>query len=193
MKPRSRVIFSPVPSRTPASLWKLASARTSIPIVRNAIAQVALTPISTLVSRRHSTIKVLIYGAVNSFLNDSNDRVVVPGDLTHSLLYNRANRVDAYEMPPLAKNVVDTNAVTTIAAWINSLPTGPGVALTTPASSVIGDFSVTSHFHCSCYRLDQQHFAISNGTITSLPAAARITHSPYSPRRPRPGGHPTTR
>lgn len=110
----------------------------------------------------------LIYGTVNSFLNDTNDRVVIPGDLTHSLLYNRANRADAYEMPPLAKNLVDTNATATIAAWINSLPPGPGVTLTTPASSVLGDFSVTVTFTVPVTGLTSNLFTVSNGTITSL-------------------------
>jgi glucose/arabinose dehydrogenase len=126
----------------------------------------------------------LIYGAVNSFLNDSNDRVVVPGDLTHSLLHNRANRVDAYEMPPLAKNVVDTNATTTIASWINSLSPGPGVALTTSASSVLGAFSVTVNFTVPVSGLTSNLFIISNGTITSLSgtgASYTLTVSPTVP------------
>jgi glucose/arabinose dehydrogenase len=126
----------------------------------------------------------LIYGAVNSFLNDSNDRVVVPGDLTHSLLYNRANRTDAYEMPPLAKNLVDTNAVTTMAAWINSLPPGPGVALTTPASTVLGDFSVTATFTVPVTGLTSNLFTISNGTISSLTGSGAnytLTISPGAP------------
>jgi uncharacterized repeat protein (TIGR03806 family) len=126
----------------------------------------------------------LIYGSVNSFLNDGNDRVVVPGDLTHSLLYNRANRVDAYEMPPLAKNVVDTNATTTIAAWINSLPVGPGVTLTTPASSVLSEFSVTVTFTVPVTGLTSNLFTISNGTITSLSGSGAnytLTISPGVP------------
>jgi glucose/arabinose dehydrogenase len=126
----------------------------------------------------------LIYGAVNSFLNDSNDRVVVPGDLTHSLLYNRANRTDAYEMPPLAKNLVDTNATATIAAWINSLPPGPGVTLTTSASSVLGDFSVTVTFTVPVTGLTSNLFTVSNGTITSLSGSGAnytLTVSPGTP------------
>ena len=127
----------------------------------------------------------LIYGAVNSFLNDSNDRVVVPGDLTHSLLYNRANRTDAYEMPPLAKNLVDTNAVTTMAAWINGLPVGPGVTLTTPASSVVGDFSVTVTFTVPVTGLTSNQFTVSNGTITSLSRQRRELHTRlFRPARP---------
>lgn len=126
----------------------------------------------------------LIYGAVNSFLNDSNDRVILPGDLTHSLLYNRANRTDAYEMPPLAKNLVDTNAVTTMAAWIGSLPPGPGVVLTTPASSVLGGFSVTVTFTVPVTGLMSNLFTVSNGTITSLSGSGAnytLTISPGVP------------
>ena len=110
----------------------------------------------------------LIYGNVNSFLNNSNDRVVIPGNLTNSLLYNRANRVDAYEMPPLAKNLVDTNATATIAAWINSLPAGPGVALTTPSSTVVGTFSVTVTFTVPVTGLASNQFNVVNGGISSF-------------------------
>jgi glucose/arabinose dehydrogenase len=126
----------------------------------------------------------LIYGGVNSFLNDTNDRVVVPQDLLHSLLYNRANRVDAYEMPPLVKNLVDTNAVTTMAAWINSLPMGPGVALTTPASAVLGDFTVTATFTVPVTGLSSNQFTVSNGIITSLSGGGAnftLTVSPGAP------------
>jgi glucose/arabinose dehydrogenase len=126
----------------------------------------------------------LIYGAVNSFLNDSSDRVVVPQDLVHSLLYNRANRVDAYEMPPLAKNVVDTNAVTTMAAWINSLPIGPGVVLSTPSATVLGDFSVTVTFTVPVTGLNSNQFVISNCEITSLTGSGAnysLTISPGVP------------
>ena len=126
----------------------------------------------------------LIYGRVNSFLNDTNDHVVVPQDLTHSLLYNRANRVDAYEMPPLAKNIVDAAAVATMAAWINSLPPGPGVLLTTPSSSVVGSFSVTVTFTVPVTGLSSNQFTVSNGTITSLGGSGAnyaLTISPGTP------------
>jgi len=126
----------------------------------------------------------LIYGAVNSFLNDTNDRVVVPGDLTHSLLYNRANRVDAYEMPPLAKNIVDTNAVTTIAAWISSLSAGPGVTLSTPSTSVEGSFSVTVTFTVPITGLTTNQFTVSNGTITSLSGSGANYTMTISPAVP---------
>src|SRR4029450_1024771 len=95
-----------------------------------------------------------------------------------------ANRVDAYEMPPLAKNVADSNAVTTIAAWINSLSSGPGVTLTTPASSVEGDFSVTVTFTAPVTGLTTNKFTVTNGAITSLSGSGAnyaLTISPSTP------------
>src|SRR5207244_3099148 len=80
----------------------------------------------------------LIYGSVNTPINDSNDRVVVPGDLLHSVLHNRDNRVGPLQMPPLAKNVVDSNAVQVIRDWITALPPGPGVVLQTSNLLVSG-------------------------------------------------------
>jgi glucose/arabinose dehydrogenase len=128
--------------------------------------------------------QTLIYGPVNLFLNDTNDRVVVPGDLTHSLLYNRANRLDAYEMPPLVKNVIDTNAINTIAAWINSLPPGPGVALTTPGASVVGPFPVTVTFTAPVTGLTSNQFTVANGTITSLSGSGALYTLDIAPGTP---------
>ena len=56
----------------------------------------------------------------------------------------------------------------TIAAWINSLAVGPGVTLTTPSTSVRGDFSVTVTFTMPVTGLGSNKFTLSNGTITSL-------------------------
>ena len=64
----------------------------------------------------------IVQGPVYSFINDTSDRVVVPDDALHSLLHNRANRVGQFQMPPLAKTLVDSNAMQVLADWINSLP-----------------------------------------------------------------------
>jgi mono/diheme cytochrome c family protein len=51
--------------------------------------------------------------------------VVVPQDIWRSILYQRADSLDpAVKMPPLARNVIDTNSLAVVAAWINSLPGG---------------------------------------------------------------------
>jgi uncharacterized repeat protein (TIGR03806 family) len=112
----------------------------------------------------------LIYGAVVTSVNDENDRVIVPQDLLHSLIHNRASRVGTLQMPPLAKNLVDSNAVALIATWINSLPTGPGVALsrTNATPLVFGAFPVHVDFTEPVTGVLSSHFLVSNGQVTSL-------------------------
>ncbi len=67
-------------------------------------------------------------------LGYDNARIVAPRDVWRSVLYDRINSVDAsnapskIQMPPLARNVIDTNAVVVMAAWINSLPGVPALA-----------------------------------------------------------------
>jgi hypothetical protein len=52
-------------------------------------------------------------------------------------IYERMNSLDAaVKMPPLARNLIDTNAVQIMAAWINSLPGTP--ALPPPALAPSG-------------------------------------------------------
>ena len=49
--------------------------------------------------------------------------VVVPRDIWRSILYQRMESVDpAIKMPPLARNLVDSNSLAVMAAWINGLP-----------------------------------------------------------------------
>ena len=55
-------------------------------------------------------------------LGFDNARVVVPKDIWRSILYQRSASLDSsVKMPPLARNLVDTNAMSVLAAWINSL------------------------------------------------------------------------
>jgi uncharacterized repeat protein (TIGR03806 family) len=52
-----------------------------------------------------------------------NARVVAPRDIWRSVLYHRMNTNDAaIKMPPLARNLIDTNAVQVMTDWINGLP-----------------------------------------------------------------------
>ncbi|MDB6112540.1 MAG: hypothetical protein JWR69_4290, partial [Pedosphaera sp.] len=112
----------------------------------------------------------LIYGAVFDAVNDSTDRVVRPQDLLHSMMHNRASRVGALQMPPLAKNVVDAPAVQLIADWINSLPAGPGVSLglANPGTLISGPFAVTVQFTEPVSGGAADQFTISNAQATSL-------------------------
>jgi uncharacterized repeat protein (TIGR03806 family) len=59
-------------------------------------------------------------------LGYDNAKVISPQDVWRSVLYDRVNIADgtndsAIQMPPLARNLIDTNAVAVLTAWINSL------------------------------------------------------------------------
>ena len=77
----------------------------------------------------------IVSGAVQNSQGISNAVVVAPANLARSLLYIRDNSVgNALQMPPLAKNLIDTNYISVLAAWINSL--------VPPTISAIADVSV---------------------------------------------------
>ena len=54
-------------------------------------------------------------------LGIENARLIMPGDASRSLIYERANRRDIHGMPPLGSTIVDTDGVQLLADWINSL------------------------------------------------------------------------
>jgi uncharacterized repeat protein (TIGR03806 family) len=64
----------------------------------------------------------LIRGPVNDTLGIFSGKVIVPNDLSRSLLYQRDNRLGTAQMPPLAKNVVDAAYISVLGQWIKSLP-----------------------------------------------------------------------
>jgi regulation of enolase protein 1 (concanavalin A-like superfamily) len=64
----------------------------------------------------------LVGGAAQNSLGIMNAYVVAPGDTNRSILFQRDNSLAAIKMPPLAKNVIDTNAMSVMASWIMSLP-----------------------------------------------------------------------
>ncbi len=71
----------------------------------------------------------IINGPIIGNLGYDNAHVVTPHDIWRSILYQRADSLNsAIKMPPLARNLVDTNAMAVMAAWINSLPGTPALA-----------------------------------------------------------------
>lgn len=63
----------------------------------------------------------LVKGMINRPMKDLADRVVVPGDLSRSVMHGRVAATGAKQMPPLGRNVVDPKGVKLIADWIRSL------------------------------------------------------------------------
>ena len=61
----------------------------------------------------------LINGPLNNSGGDANNRVVVPGDTGHSMLWRRISTNDATRMPPLGHTFVDFQAQTLLSRWIN--------------------------------------------------------------------------
>ncbi|PWU18561.1 MAG: hypothetical protein C5B50_08840 [Verrucomicrobia bacterium] len=80
-------------------------------------------------------------------LGADNARIVTPKDIWRSVLYGRMNTTNAaVKMPTLARNLIDSNAVAVMAAWINSLSGTPAEAPPTivPAGGTFaGSVSVT--------------------------------------------------
>jgi hypothetical protein len=81
-------------------------------------------------------------------LGYDNAKVVAPSDIWRSVLYDRMNTLNAtIKMPPLDRNLIDTNAVQVMADWINSLggtPALPPPSLTPSGGTFIGFVSVTA-------------------------------------------------
>ena len=104
---------------------------TRTPTVRNAINPAAPAhhlrrplQLSTPLTNQH------IVNVMAAFsLGYDNAKIVAPSDIWRSVLYDRMDVVNpAIQMPPLARNLVDTNAVQVMADWINSLGGTPALA-----------------------------------------------------------------
>jgi uncharacterized repeat protein (TIGR03806 family) len=82
-------------------------------------------------------------GMINATPTSSLDilgaRIIAPQDTARSVLHIRDGLVGTNQMPPLAKNMVDTNYINVLTQWINSLPVPP-----LPAPSVLGRIGNTN-------------------------------------------------
>jgi uncharacterized repeat protein (TIGR03806 family) len=63
----------------------------------------------------------ILGGRLASDLNIPGAAVIKPGDPGRSMIYLRASGLGDHQMPPLARNVIDTNAMAVLAQWIKSL------------------------------------------------------------------------
>jgi uncharacterized repeat protein (TIGR03806 family) len=64
----------------------------------------------------------IIDGAIKTTLGIAGAEMVVPQDISRSMLPIRMHATDSTKMPPLARNLVDTGAVSVVDQWINGLP-----------------------------------------------------------------------
>ena len=63
---------------------------------------------------------------INGGLDENGFAMIVPGDIYRSEIPPRMNTTNtAIKMPPLARNLIDSNAVQVINAWIGSMPGSP--------------------------------------------------------------------
>jgi hypothetical protein len=85
--------------------------------------------------------------AVKGNLGYDNVDIVTQDDVWRSSLYDRMNVVNPLiQMPPLARNLIDTNAAEVMAEWINSLPGTPALpppTLNPTGGTFQGSVSVT--------------------------------------------------
>ena len=55
-------------------------------------------------------------------------RLIAPNDIWRSLLFMRVNTLEAFKMPPLARNCLDERGIALLRQWIESLPGPPVLA-----------------------------------------------------------------
>jgi len=80
-------------------------------------------------------------------LGFDNACIIKADDVWRSMIWQRMNSTNTQtKMPPLARNLIDTNGVAAIAAWVNSLPGIPALAppvITPNGGSYVGSVGVT--------------------------------------------------
>jgi uncharacterized repeat protein (TIGR03806 family) len=81
----------------------------------------------------------LIKGSVLIDERIDNPHIIAPRDIWRSILYMRADTVDAFKMPPVARNTIDERGMALLRQWIESLP-GPPVLLPPAISPAGGNY-----------------------------------------------------
>ncbi len=104
----------------------------------------------------------IINGELETSYGHPDNRVIVPGQPERSIMLTRLSSVAELRMPPIAKHLVDPSAVQLMTDWINSLATGPAVALSLP-SPPAGTFEVDVEFSQDVTGLAASDFIITNG------------------------------
>ena len=77
----------------------------------------------------------IIDGGLAEDLGIPGARVIAPQNIAASVMYQRMNAIGGPQMPPLARNVVHTDALQLFAEWISAANTSPGPAAPTAQSA----------------------------------------------------------
>jgi uncharacterized repeat protein (TIGR03806 family) len=134
----------------------------------------------------------LINGAVANQLGVPGAKVVVPADLTRSMLFHRVSITGENQMPPIARNLVDTQAVAVVGQWILALHARPpelpkgwssrdigGVGVSGEADYLNGRFNLLASGNDIWEAADSFHFAsrplAGNGSVVARVVSVQYT------------------
>jgi uncharacterized repeat protein (TIGR03806 family) len=81
----------------------------------------------------------LIKGSVLIDERIDNPHIIAPNDIWRSILYMRVDTVEAFKMPPVARNTIDERGMALLRQWIDSMP-GPPVLPPPDISPVGGNY-----------------------------------------------------
>lgn len=82
----------------------------------------------------------LVNGLANNSGTDPLNRLIVPGDTTHSILLQRMGATGGFSrMPPIGSNEIDADGVALITSWINSNLTDSIDIVTPPQDAAISE------------------------------------------------------
>ena len=119
----------------------------------------------------------LINGPVQNPLGIAGAKVVVPGAPDKSLLFHRVSLVGDNQMPPIAKNEVDTRAVETIAKWIKAMPVVTATLPKTWSDADIGDVGVPGE---TSYLRGQYNLIASGSDIWDVADSFHFASKPWT-------------
>jgi regulation of enolase protein 1 (concanavalin A-like superfamily) len=103
--------------------------------------------------------------------------VVVPGNLNKSMIFHRVSLAGDNQMPPIAKNVVDANAVAVISQWIMSLPIRPASLPAGWTNRDVGDVGMSGE---ASYLNGRFNLIASGGDIWGYADAFHFVYRPLN-------------
>jgi uncharacterized repeat protein (TIGR03806 family) len=128
----------------------------------------------------------IVNGPVNNTLGITGAMEVAPGSLSQSIMYLRLNTNGSIKMPPLARNLVDSNAVAVLASWINSMGIPPSI-LSDPRSQMVAQgstvsFSVTAQGDSPVryqWQFNGTNISAATNTTLQLSSVAELNEGNY--------------